>query len=485
MTLRLPDLDLPADLLGRLTALSCLDGIPSVMYARISRDKVGAHLGADRQLEDQCPLYALRGLRLVGVYVDNDISAYSGKPRPDYNAMLAELKAAEAKVVTTWHPDRLHRSPVELEAYIAVCDPADIPTLTVRAGEIDLSTANGRMIARVTGAIARHESEQKSERVSAQKRQAAAAGKWRGGTRPYAYESDGVTHRASEVELLHEIAKRLIAGEGLYAISRDLEARGVRSPQGKEYWSPVNLRTVILNPRNAGLTSHRGRIVAKAEWEPIFDEPTWDAINSLLVTGQLPWNRGNMSKKMLGSGLYLCEDGRTMFSGGTTRAGKSRYRCAANHNCRTAKPIDDYVLDVVSRALAAAGERLLPAAEDMAPIYEQLAALKLRQTDLAMMFADPRAALTGAQFAAANRAIAASMDDLRATVERSQGAAVLSGVADADDPAQEFLDASMDRQRSIIDSVCVVTIHRATPGRAGFDRKSVEISPKRGKVNFG
>ncbi|MEB0014852.1 recombinase family protein, partial [Glaciimonas sp. Cout2] len=56
----------------------------AAIYVRISRDRVGAGLGVERQ-EDDCRVLAKQmGLEVVRVLVDNDISAYSGKKRPGY-----------------------------------------------------------------------------------------------------------------------------------------------------------------------------------------------------------------------------------------------------------------------------------------------------------------------------------------------------------------------------------------------------------------
>ena len=130
----------------------------AAIYCRISRDKEGAGLGVDRQEQDCREVAARLAWEVVAVHADNDLSAYSGKPRPGYEALLADLRADVADAVICWHTDRLHRSPVELEEYIAVCDPRAVPTQTVRAGPLDLATPSGRMVARVLGAVARHES---------------------------------------------------------------------------------------------------------------------------------------------------------------------------------------------------------------------------------------------------------------------------------------------------------------------------------------
>ncbi len=59
----------------------------------------------------------------------------------------------------------------------------DVPTHTVRAGLLDLSTPSGRMVARQLGAVAQYESEHKSDRVRRARLQAAQHGEPQGGPR--------------------------------------------------------------------------------------------------------------------------------------------------------------------------------------------------------------------------------------------------------------------------------------------------------------
>ena len=136
----------------------------AVIYARISRDREGAGVGVERQAEDCRDLADRLGWTVVGTFTDNDVSAYSGKLRPGYRAMLDALEAGKAGAVLAWHTDRLHRSPVELEEFIDLCDRRGIDVRTVRAGTVDLSTASGKMVARMLGAAARHEVEHNIER---------------------------------------------------------------------------------------------------------------------------------------------------------------------------------------------------------------------------------------------------------------------------------------------------------------------------------
>src|SRR4051812_25865756 len=74
----------------------CITNVPpmttparAAIYARISSDVDGTRAGVERQLADCHKRAASLGWKVAAEYVDNDISAYSGKPRPDYERMLA------------------------------------------------------------------------------------------------------------------------------------------------------------------------------------------------------------------------------------------------------------------------------------------------------------------------------------------------------------------------------------------------------------
>ena len=99
-------------------------------------------------------------------YEDNDRSAFSGKLREDYQHLLKDVKAGLIDVIVCWHPDRLHRSPRELEGFIELLEVTGVTVATVTAGDRDFATPNGRWLARMEGANARRESEQKSDRIT-------------------------------------------------------------------------------------------------------------------------------------------------------------------------------------------------------------------------------------------------------------------------------------------------------------------------------
>ncbi|MGH3767461.1 MAG: recombinase family protein [Pseudonocardiaceae bacterium] len=64
------------------------------IYCRISRDRIGAGLGIERQQRDCRELANPLGWVMVDTYADNDLSAYSGKRRPHYERLSPTSRPA-------------------------------------------------------------------------------------------------------------------------------------------------------------------------------------------------------------------------------------------------------------------------------------------------------------------------------------------------------------------------------------------------------
>lgn len=291
-----------------------------VIYCRISKDRVGAGLGVERQREECERLAEALGWEVVYVYEDNDLSAYSGKPRPGYLQMFADLKAGTATAVITWHTDRLHRSPAELEDWIKLCEKRGIVVRTVKAGEIDLSTPSGQMTARIVGAVARHEIDHARERMAAAHAQAAEKGSAHGRV-PYGYRGervngkivrrvpdenrvvDGEPH-AGQAPIVREIAERVLAGESLYSIAKHLNEREVPTPGTSAVWRASIMKQMMVRPTYAGLRSHKGT-VTPGDWEPLISAEDHAALLAILEDPNRKTHRGTEPKYLL-SGIARC-----------------------------------------------------------------------------------------------------------------------------------------------------------------------------------
>ncbi|MGI8808195.1 MAG: recombinase family protein [Acidimicrobiales bacterium] len=79
------------------------------------------------------------------MFCDNDASAYGRKIRRAYERMLAAVESARIDAIVTWHNDRLHRSPKELEAFIDLVERSRVHLAVVTGGDYDLTTPDGRL----------------------------------------------------------------------------------------------------------------------------------------------------------------------------------------------------------------------------------------------------------------------------------------------------------------------------------------------------
>jgi site-specific DNA recombinase len=465
----------------------------AAIYTRISQDREGAGLGVERQEADCRALAERLGWTIVAVHADNDLSAYSGKPRPGYLALLADLRAGAVDAVICWHTDRLHRSPSELEDYITVCERGGVPTQTVKAGPLDLATPSGRMVARQLGAVARYEVEHQIERQQRARLQAATAGRWSGGRRPYGYEADGATVIQAEADTLQWAAAQVLAGVSLNAIVAELNTRGARTSTGRP-WKPTELSRVLVRPRNAGLMVHRGQVVGRADWPPILDEGTWRGVCAVLSD---PGRRTNTStaRRWLLSGLAVCGvcgDPVRSTSAGTVhgRPTKPAYTCrSGKHVVRDAAEVDRFVEQVILERLSRPDARELLAPDqttDTAALHARDAALRGRLDELGRLYGED--VIDAPQLAQGTAAIRRQREQITAELAAASRGSVLAGVADAPDPAKVWAGLDLSRRRAIVDTLATVTI---LPGRKGrrpgwragesyFDPATVRVTPKRG-----
>jgi site-specific DNA recombinase len=279
----------------------------AAIYCRISHDKTGAGLGVERQEQDCRELAARLGWSVTEVFCDNDLSAYSGKRRPRYRAMLEAIRAGRVDAVLAWHTDRLHRSPIELEEYISVCNEGrEVPTHCVKAGTLDLSTPSGRMLARTLGTLARYESEHRGERVAAAALQRAQAGERSGGPRPFGYEDDGITVREPEAVAVRAAVESVLAGASLRSVARELNATGLTTSMKGRSWDAHSVRALLLRSRNAGLRDHQGQAIGPANWPAIVPEEQWRAVVAILTDPARRTSPSDARVKWLGSGIYRC-----------------------------------------------------------------------------------------------------------------------------------------------------------------------------------
>lgn len=428
------------------------------VYVRISRDRAGAGLGVQRQEEDCRALAARLGWEVGEVYVDNDLSAFTGKPRPAFDRMLADVDAGRIGAVIVWHVDRLTRQPKELEHVIDVADATGLQLATF-TGEIDLATPTGRLMARIVGSTARYESEHKAERQRRANLQRAEQGRAHGGgRRGYGYTT-GRELVEEEAAHLRWAAEQVGAGFTLRDVCLGLAERGAVTTTGK-LWNPARLRDVLTNPTIAGQRAYKGKVIADADWPAIVDERTWNRLQRRFYT------RGKRENKtyLLSGGLTLCgRCGARLVAcpGGRNRA--PSYCCAIKWKGKgeeccgrlriVCHDLDDYVATLVLARLASplasrvlSGTRRDKRRQD--ELLGQVADLERKLGELGEDFADGR--LDRLAFRAASDRLGARLDQARRSLDRSESDLELPRGRSPEQLAAWWESAPLGRRRALI-----------------------------------
>lgn len=452
------------------------------MYARISADPQGDELGVKRQLLDCEKLAASRGFQVADRYVDNDVSAFAGKTRPEYERLLADVRDGRLEAIVAWHPDRLYRHPRDLEAFVATVEASGAAVATVQAGELDLATPSGRMVARMLGAAARYEGEHKAERQRRKHLELAEAGKpTGGGDRPFGFEADRVTIRKAEARLIRQGVADIIGGGSLRGLVRDWTERGVRSPRGGT-WSATSLKRMLTSARIAGLRTHRGQVVGMAVWPGIITVEQHEAVCAILND---PSRRAQMPARryLLTGGLARCgRCGAAMVARPNDRQAR-RYACTkvsggCNKTFHLAEALENYVRDAVFAALdgpALHAMRREAATGDDDGLATEIVALEDRRREAVDAYG--RGALSLATFQASDRDLEKRLGQVRdAIASRSR-----SAFAGALPPTSEALsawwdEADLEPRRVLVGLVVErVEIGPAVQGRNKFDPERIEI----------
>ena len=447
----------------------------AAIYARISDDREGDQLGVKRQLEDCRKLAEGKGWTVADEYVDNDVSAYKRKVRREYRRMLADIEAGVVEAVVVYHLDRLHRQPRELEEFVGLCDKAGVSNVATVTGDVDLASGDGLLIARIQGAVAANESNAKSRRIKRKALELAEAGKVAGGgTRPYGFEDDRRTIRASEAAMIREAARRVLAGDTVRSLCVEFNGRKLLTSTGRQ-WVPQVMTRMLKSARISGRREHHGEVVADAEWPAIISAEDGDRLRAILSD---PARRKNgRARRYLLAGMLRCGRCGEPLVSRPRDDGRRRYVCAKRPGSDAcgklaivADELEALVAEMVifrfegpglAKAIAAqAGVSEGDHQRDVDAAVEQL-------DELARAYGERKIAVS--EWMAARAPIEQRLEAAKAALARSSGTmAVSEYVGDIGALRGSWEGMTLSRKRAVILTLLEHVVIKA--GRPGFNR---------------
>jgi site-specific DNA recombinase len=455
----------------------------AAIYARISNDPEGDRLGVNRQVEDCRKEAERRGWPVADLYVDDDKSAWSGKVRPEYQRMVADIEARRIDAVLFWHPDRLTRIPIEMEQFTEVCRRNGVEVAWM-GGELAPRDSDGLLLLRILSAVASDSSAKTSKRIKRKNEERAAQGlPTGGGTRPFGYRPDRVTVDPVEAALVHEAVDRVLAGDSVRAVAGDWNARAIATAAGKR-WTVETMRRMLYSARLSGQREHLGEIVAPGKWEAIITPE--ETARLRLILDERTRTRSRPPRRYLLANLLRCGLCDAPLISRPQANGTRRYVCAkgpGHSGCGrlaiNAEPIEAFMeaailLQVDSPAVAAAVATAASADAATAAEHDALRQDREQLDELAKAYGERQ--VTFAEWLAARAPIAARIEAAQRKLSRmSRSAALDPYVGKSEALRTDWRTLTLTRQRSIVSSLLDRAVVRsAVPGRTTFDGDRIE-----------
>jgi len=459
----------------------------AAIYARISSDAEGTGLGVARQLEDCRKLAADRGWPVGAEYVDNDVSAFSGKPRRQYAQMLADLASGARDAVIVYNLDRLHRRPVELEEFVTLCESVGVRDLATVTADIDLGNDDGLFMARIFAAFAAKESGRKSARIRRKMLANAQAGLPHGSARPFGYEADKITVRESEAAVVREMVDRYLAGQSLRSLTIWLNESQI-APSVATSWQTTAVRQVLSSGRIAGLREHRGEVIGAAVWPAIITPAERDRVLARMAARSVTKTRS--ARTYLLSGMLRCgRCGNRMYSQARHSNPQNRtrrYVClkGPDHGgCGrltvVAAPVEELLTEAVlarldSPQLAKVLAGKATADADVAALAAQVDKDQDRLDELAGLYAD--GAITAREWIAARDPITERISAARRDIAAATDTTAVFELAGTGGVLRTgWCDLDLGRQQAIVKAVLDhAVIAPGTPGARSLDINRVQ-----------
>ncbi|MGH3698372.1 MAG: recombinase family protein [Pseudonocardiaceae bacterium] len=292
-----------------------------------------------------------------------------------------------------------------------------------------------------------------------------------GGKRPFGYADDRVTVVDTEAAVIRECAARVLSGESLASICRDLADRGITTSGGKR-WLPTTIRQLMVSARISGRREHIprssgqtirpiiGEIVADAVWPAIIAPGDSDRLRALLTDPSRRKYSAANGRRYLLSGILrcgLCAGGMV----GRPKAGTPRYVCPntpGGHTCgktaTVAGKTDTYIRDLVLTALdsPAMAQRLHEQQPDMSSLDEEARAGEARMEELAAAWAAGE--ISRKEWITARAVLEQKVTHARdQLIRRDSRAPLRSFIGTYDEMLDRWQRFNVSQQRAIVSSV--------------------------------
>lgn len=467
-------------------------------YLRISLDNEGEALGVARQLSDARRAAKARDWVVSHVYEDNGISAYKRSVvRPQFEQMITDLKSGQLDGIVAYDLDRLWRQPQDLERIIDIYAARPALKFATVQGDVDLSTSDGRTMARIMVAIANKSSSDTSRRVKRKIQEQAENGKPHWGRLPFGYNRDG-TLNPLEAPIVRDMGMWFLNGYSYKEITWRLNEAGRFTRAGKP-WFDGTIRQFMIAERFAAIRKHNG-VEYPGTWQPIFTRDEWASIQYTVKARKERYKGRPQSKKYLLTSVLTCGGCGSYLHGMTKRDRpgaplRRTYQCSVSSEserrtntcggvCVGADAIEHFVREAVCFRLDTPdlASLLGTSKENDARLHELLAEtdqLNSRKNALVDDYAD--GTLTKADYSRARTRIESKLADVDSQIDKIRRARFDVSLNPGETIREAWLTRSNGWCRELIGTVASEVVVNPSKKKPYYDvdGKRVRFHPER------
>lgn len=270
----------------------------AALYARVSTEEQAMHgVSLDAQKERLCQYANDNGLHIVGLYVDEGISARKRYTRrPAFMRMLEDVRAQKIDVVLFVKLDRWFRNIADYYEVQTILDEYRVQWIATEE-DYDTTTANGRLALNIKLAIAQDESDRTSERIKFVFQNMVKEGRVITGKLPLGYKIENKRAVIDEqtAPLVREVFQTYIDTRSIKATSRYILATYGKSIDVK------SLRKMLQNPMYIG-----NAYGVQNFCPPLIDESTFQLAGKLIEIRSGRCDGTRSDRVYLFTGLVFC-----------------------------------------------------------------------------------------------------------------------------------------------------------------------------------
>ncbi len=251
------------------------------LYMRVSTDRQAKEGDSLEEQENELKKFCdYRNFQVRNVFIERGKSGKNTN-RPEYQNLIADIKAQKINAVVVKKIDRLSRSLLDFEDFMNLLQKHEIEFISLRES-FDTTTALGKAMLRITLVFAQLEREQTAERIKDVMDYRASQGLYNGSAPPYGYINldKALVPLEKEKVYLELIFDKFILLKSIWQVTKLLNESKIPHRKGR-LWTETTIKNILTNPIYKGYVTWNGTLY-RGVHKPLISEKKFELVQGLI-----------------------------------------------------------------------------------------------------------------------------------------------------------------------------------------------------------